>query len=144
MTYCKLNFVDLAGSERTKKSGVTGQALKEAQYINRSLSFLEQTVNSLSRKEAHVPFRQTKLTAVLKDALGGNCKTVGFLFVENVHWNTDTTWGVSDEELGDAIPTGDDRMHLGRRRVHGGDGVDVEVCIKGEDTHDRHLHQRTQ
>lgn len=77
VTYCKLNFVDLAGSERTKKSGVTGQALKEAQYINRSLSFLEQTVNSLSRKEAHVPFRQTKLTAVLKDALGGNCKTVG-------------------------------------------------------------------
>jgi len=77
VTYCKLNFVDLAGSERTKKSGVTGQALREAQYINRSLSFLEQTVNSLSRKEAHVPFRQTKLTAVLKDALGGNCKTVG-------------------------------------------------------------------
>jgi len=76
VTYCKLNFVDLAGSERTKKSGVTGQALREAQYINRSLSFLEQTVNSLSRKEAHVPFRQTKLTAVLKDALGGNCKTV--------------------------------------------------------------------
>ncbi|KAG2434981.1 hypothetical protein HYH02_011980 [Chlamydomonas schloesseri] len=72
----KLNLVDLAGSERTKKTGVTGQTLKEAQFINRSLSFLEQTVNALSRKDAYVPFRQTKLTAVLRDALGGNCKTV--------------------------------------------------------------------
>ncbi|EFJ50296.1 Kif9 type kinesin [Volvox carteri f. nagariensis] len=72
----KLNLVDLAGSERTKKTGVTGQTLKEAQFINRSLSFLEQTVNALSRKDTYVPFRQTKLTAVLRDALGGNCKTV--------------------------------------------------------------------
>lgn len=53
-----------------------GQTLKEAQFINRSLSFLEQTVNALSRKDAYVPYRQTKLTAVLRDALGGNCKTV--------------------------------------------------------------------
>ncbi|MEW5314042.1 MAG: hypothetical protein WDW38_005568 [Sanguina aurantia] len=72
----KLHLVDLAGSERTKKTGVTGQALREAQFINRSLSFLEQTVNALSRRDAYVPFRQTKLTAVLRDALGGNCKTV--------------------------------------------------------------------
>ncbi|GIM16156.1 hypothetical protein Vretimale_18808 [Volvox reticuliferus] len=72
----KLNLVDLAGSERTKKTNVTGQTLKEAQFINRSLSFLEQTVNALSRKDGYVPFRQTKLTAVLRDALGGNCKTI--------------------------------------------------------------------
>lgn len=72
----KLHLVDLAGSERTKKTGVSGQTLKEAQFINRSLSFLEQTVNALSRKDAYVPYRQTKLTAVLRDALGGNCKTV--------------------------------------------------------------------
>lgn len=72
----KLNLVDLAGSERTKKTAVTGQALKEATYINKSLTFLEQTVNALSRHEAHVPFRQSKLTGVLRDALGGNCRTV--------------------------------------------------------------------
>ncbi|GIL58915.1 hypothetical protein Vafri_13928 [Volvox africanus] len=72
----KINLVDLAGSERTKKTNVTGQTLKEAQFINRSLSFLEQTVNALSRKDSYVPFRQTKLTAVLRDALGGNCKTI--------------------------------------------------------------------
>ncbi|KAG2485910.1 hypothetical protein HYH03_015354 [Edaphochlamys debaryana] len=72
----KLNLVDLAGSERTKKTGVTGQSLREAQFINRSLSFLEQTVNALSRRDSYIPYRQTKLTAVLRDALGGNCKTV--------------------------------------------------------------------
>lgn len=50
--------------------------MREAQFINRSLSFLEQTVNALSKHDAHVPYRQTKLTSVLRDALGGNCKTV--------------------------------------------------------------------
>mmetsp|Transcript_11616 Transcript_11616/g.31666 ORF Transcript_11616/g.31666 Transcript_11616/m.31666 type:complete len:760 (+) Transcript_11616:247-2526(+) len=72
----KLNLVDLAGSERTKKTNATGQTLREAQSINKSLSFLEQTVTALARKEAHVPFRQSRLTSVLRDALGGNCKTV--------------------------------------------------------------------
>ena len=72
----KLHLVDLAGSERTKKTQVTGQTLKEANFINKSLSFLEQTVASLGRREAHVPFRQTKLTAALKDALGGNSRSV--------------------------------------------------------------------
>ncbi len=50
------------------------QTLKEAQFINKSLSFLEQTVNALARHESHVPFRQSQLTSVLRDALGGNCK----------------------------------------------------------------------
>lgn len=64
-------------AERTKKTGVSGQALIEAQFINRSLSYLEQVVNALSKKESHVPFRQSKLTSVLRDALGGNCKVSG-------------------------------------------------------------------
>ena len=51
-------------------------AAQEANAINKSLTFLEQTVNALSRKEGHVPFRQSKLTSLLRDALGGNCKTV--------------------------------------------------------------------
>lgn len=50
--------------------------VQEANAINKSLTFLEQTVNALSRKEGHVPFRQSKLTSLLRDALGGNCKTV--------------------------------------------------------------------
>ena len=61
--------------------------MKEAMFINKSLSFLEQTVNALAKKDSHVPYRQTKLTSVLKDALGGNCKTVmiGNIWGEDVH-----------------------------------------------------------
>eukprot|EP00775_Hariotina_reticulata_P005321 gene5321-5556_t len=72
----KLHLVDLAGSERTKKTNASGAQMREASCINKSLTFLEQVVNALARKDAHVPFRQSKLTAVLRDALGGNCKTV--------------------------------------------------------------------
>ncbi|KAM7369743.1 hypothetical protein PAMP_011043 [Pampus punctatissimus] len=73
----KLNLVDLAGSERLGKTGSEGQMLKEAMYINKSLSFLEQAILALGdRHRDHVPFRQTKLTHALKDSLGGNCNTV--------------------------------------------------------------------
>ncbi|XP_026148288.1 kinesin-like protein KIF9 isoform X2 [Mastacembelus armatus] len=73
----KLNLVDLAGSERVGKTGSEGQMFKEATYINKSLSFLEQVILALAdRRRDHVPFRQTKLTHVLKDSLGGNCNTV--------------------------------------------------------------------
>jgi kinesin family protein 6/9 len=79
----KLNFVDLAGSERVKKTGSTGITLKEANYINKSLSFLEQVVVNLTDKSFkrsklndHTPYRQSKLTHLLKDSIGGNCRTV--------------------------------------------------------------------
>eukprot|EP01028_Stygiella_incarcerata_P008109 TRINITY_DN3446_c0_g1_i1.p1 TRINITY_DN3446_c0_g1~~TRINITY_DN3446_c0_g1_i1.p1 ORF type:complete len:836 (+),score=260.83 TRINITY_DN3446_c0_g1_i1:145-2508(+) len=73
---CKLNLVDLAGSERASKTMSVGTVLKEASYINKSLSFLEQVVIALSTPgREHIPYRQTKLTNVLKDSLGGNCKT---------------------------------------------------------------------
>merc|ERR1719335_959428 len=75
----KLNLVDLAGSERVKKTGTDGAMLREAAYINKSLSFLEQVVVALGSKHrdssGHVPYRQSKLTHMLKDSLGGNCKT---------------------------------------------------------------------
>ena len=73
----KLNLVDLAGSERTKKTGSSGLTLKEATYINKSLSFLEQVVIALSSNiRDHIPYRQSRLTNLLRDSLGGNCKTV--------------------------------------------------------------------
>ncbi|KAM6101623.1 kinesin-like protein KIF9 isoform 4-T4 [Theristicus caerulescens] len=73
----KINLIDLAGSERLSKTGSEGQVLKEATYINKSLSFLEQIVIALAEpKRDHVPFRRSKLTHVLKDSLGGNCNTV--------------------------------------------------------------------
>ncbi|CAN0028428.1 unnamed protein product, partial [Ectocarpus sp. 8 AP-2014] len=83
----KLNLVDLAGSERLKKAldqerlegrTVSDETIKkESMYINQSLSYLEQCVVALSRRNAgHVPYRQSKLTNVLKDSLGGNCNTL--------------------------------------------------------------------
>uniref|UniRef100_A0A6Q2Y291 Kinesin-like protein n=1 Tax=Esox lucius TaxID=8010 RepID=A0A6Q2Y291_ESOLU len=73
----KLNLVDLAGSERLGKIEPEGQMLKEAMYINKSLSFLEQAILALAdRRRDHIPFRQSKLTHALKDSLGGNCNTV--------------------------------------------------------------------
>ena len=77
----KLNLVDLAGSERVKKTDSTGLTLQEAKYINQSLTFLEQVVVSLGDRRPHIPYRQTKLTNVLKDSIGGNCKT---LMVANI------------------------------------------------------------
>ena len=75
----KLNFVDLAGSERVKETGSSGIALKEAAYINKSLTFLEQVVVALTdktKRKEYVPYRQSKLTHILKDAIGGNCRTI--------------------------------------------------------------------
>jgi len=69
----KLHLVDLAGNERTKKL-VEGERVKEANYINKSLSFLEQVVvSSCDSKKDHVPYRQSKLTNLLKNSIGGNC-----------------------------------------------------------------------
>ena len=72
----KVSLVDLAGSERVGKTGAHGQTLAEAKYINLSLHALEKVVIALQEKRAHVPYRDSTMTMLLKDALGGNCKTV--------------------------------------------------------------------
>jgi len=72
----QLHFVDLAGSERVKKSEVKGAAFDEAAAINKSLSALGDVISSLSTKSSHVPFRNSALTTLLKNSLGGNSKTV--------------------------------------------------------------------
>ena len=75
--HSQLNLVDLAGNERTKKTGAEGLTMKEASYINRSLSYLEQVVvSTCDKKREHVPYRQCKLTNILKNSIGGNCKTI--------------------------------------------------------------------
>ena len=72
----KLNLVDLAGSERVGKSGVEELgALREAKYINLSLHALEKVVVALSDGDPHVPYRDSVMTMLLKDSLGGNCAT---------------------------------------------------------------------
>lgn len=71
----RLNLVDLAGSERISKTGATGKTLQEAQKINLSLTSLGLVIKALTENSAHIPFRDSKLTMFLKDALGGNSKT---------------------------------------------------------------------
>lgn len=65
-----LHLVDLAGSERVDRSEVTGDRLKEAQHINKSLSALGDVIFALSKKNPHVPYRNSKLTQVLQSSLG--------------------------------------------------------------------------
>ncbi|KFP30477.1 Kinesin-like KIF6, partial [Colius striatus] len=72
----KLHLVDLAGSERVAKTGVGGQLLTEAKYINLSLHYLEQVIIALAEKNrSHIPYRNSMMTSVLRDSLGGNCMT---------------------------------------------------------------------
>ncbi|KAI9143509.1 P-loop containing nucleoside triphosphate hydrolase protein [Paraphysoderma sedebokerense] len=75
----KLHLVDLAGSERVSRTGIDGTLLKEAKYINLSLHYLEQVIIALHEKalgrRSHIPYRNSMMTSVLRDSLGGNCKT---------------------------------------------------------------------
>mmetsp|Transcript_5839 Transcript_5839/g.8574 ORF Transcript_5839/g.8574 Transcript_5839/m.8574 type:complete len:887 (+) Transcript_5839:2-2662(+) len=73
----KLNLVDLAGSERQRFSGATGIRYDELKQINKSLSALGHVIKRLTSgsPQSHVPYRNSKLTRILEDSLGGNCKT---------------------------------------------------------------------
>ncbi|KAJ4462287.1 putative Kinesin-related protein 5 [Paratrimastix pyriformis] len=71
----KLNLIDLAGSEKVRKTNATGQTLAEAKKINQSLSSLGNCIHALTEGKPHIPYRDSKLTRILQESLGGNCKT---------------------------------------------------------------------
>ena len=95
----KLNLVDLAGSERQAKTQASGQRLREAAQINLSLSALGNVISALTEGAAggggggaqHVPYRDSKLTRLLQDSLGGNAKAVMIASVGPADWNSDET-----------------------------------------------------
>ncbi|XP_029902086.1 kinesin-like protein KIF18A [Myripristis murdjan] len=75
----KMSLIDLAGSERASATNAKGARLREGANINRSLLALGNVINALAdpkSKKAHIPYRDSKLTRLLKDSLGGNCRTV--------------------------------------------------------------------
>uniref|UniRef100_A0A8C4SH57 Kinesin-like protein n=1 Tax=Erpetoichthys calabaricus TaxID=27687 RepID=A0A8C4SH57_ERPCA len=88
----KLNLVDLAGSERQAKTGAQGERLKEATKINLSLSALGNVISALvDGKSTHVPYRDSKLTRLLQDSLGGNAKTVMVANIGPASYNIEET-----------------------------------------------------
>ena len=100
-TVGKLRMVDLAGSERNSKSGATGKQLVEANAINTSLSALGQVFIGLRAGDKHIPFRNSKLTHLLQDSLGGQSKTCFFVNVSPSERNLQET--MSTLQFGSSI-----------------------------------------
>ena len=89
----KLNLVDLAGSERVGKTNATGQTFDEGKKINLSLTALGSVIDALSFNRKHIPYKDSKLTRLLADSLGGNTKTVMFANISPASYNYEETVG---------------------------------------------------
>lgn len=85
-------MVDLAGSEKISKTGAAGQTLEEAKTINKSLTTLGLVINNLTDgKSTHIPYRDSKLTRVLQESLGGNAKTSLIITCSPAKYNEEET-----------------------------------------------------
>ncbi|CAG0898160.1 unnamed protein product [Darwinula stevensoni] len=87
----KLSLLDLAGSERVAKSGASSMQLREANCINKSLSALGDVISALATEQNFVPYRNSKLTQLMQDSLGGNAKTLMIVNVSPAAYNAEET-----------------------------------------------------
>lgn len=91
VTKGKVTLLDLAGSERFAKSGASTDQLREASCINKSLSTLGDVISALASGQSFVPYRNSKLTMLMQDSIGGNAKTLLFVTASTNAANTDET-----------------------------------------------------
>ncbi|XP_056453111.1 kinesin-1 heavy chain isoform X2 [Gadus chalcogrammus] len=87
----KLYLVDLAGSEKVSKTGAEGAVLDEAKNINKSLSSLGNVISALAEGTAYIPYRDSKMTRILQDSLGGNCRTTIIICASPSSYNESET-----------------------------------------------------
>ena len=116
-TFGRLVLIDLAGSERLTRSGVSGQGVKEAQCINQSLSALGNCLNALQSKAAHIPYRNSKLTYLLSDCLGGSSKCLMFCQLSPAG----SSYGESVCSLGFAVRARSVELGVATKRNAGGE-----------------------
>lgn len=111
----KLNLADLAGSEKVGKTGASGDTLEEAKKINQSLSALGNCINALTKaKRGHVPYRDSKLTHILRESLGGNSKTTLLIACSPHVFNVEET--ISTLKFGQRAKTIKNQVHVNQQR----------------------------
>ena len=116
----KLHFVDLAGSERLEKTKATGSRAAEGISINKSLSTLSKVIESLSTHQSHIPYRESSLTRLLKDSLGGNAKTLMLACVSPADSNL--------AETVNSLRWADQARQIRNRPVVNRDPATAEIC----------------
>lgn len=111
----KLNLADLAGSEKVGKTGAVGETLEEAKKINQSLSALGNCIMALTKaKKGHVPYRDSKLTFILRESLGGNAKTTLLIACSPHSFNLEET--VSTLRFGQRAKTIKNKAKINQQR----------------------------
>eukprot|EP00485_Elphidium_margaritaceum_P006839 CAMPEP_0202698456 /NCGR_PEP_ID=MMETSP1385-20130828/11734_1 /ASSEMBLY_ACC=CAM_ASM_000861 /TAXON_ID=933848 /ORGANISM="Elphidium margaritaceum" /LENGTH=697 /DNA_ID=CAMNT_0049355179 /DNA_START=21 /DNA_END=2111 /DNA_ORIENTATION=- len=111
----KLNFGDLAGSEEASRTGATGETLQEAGKIHRGLLALQSVINALVEGKKHIPYKDSNLTRILKDSLGGNAKTTLLVACSPHIWNRSET--VTTLRFAQRAKKIKNKAHINKRRT---------------------------